>query len=94
MVPQVKGDSRKHHEEQASSSLEEKHSPQHQRNWRHLGVSNVCSILMAIGLVLIVSGKFWGENTLVGFIITNSGLVAFLIGLAMFAAIVRTTLDV
>ncbi|MGZ3624553.1 MAG: hypothetical protein ACXWPS_10105 [Ktedonobacteraceae bacterium] len=112
MIPQVQDDSRKQHEEQASSPFKEKHALapasslrkrkmlkrdkrlQRQRNQHRLNASNICSILLAIGLILIVLGKFLSPNSFIGFIIENSGWVAFLSGIAMFVAIVRTTLDV
>ena len=112
MFSQDQDDSRKQHEEQASSPQEEMHSQtpasslrisktlkrdkrlQHQRNRHRPDINNICSILLAIGLTFIVLGRFLGSNTLLGFIIESSGWVAFLCGIAMFAAIVKTTLDV
>ena len=65
-----------------------------QRNLHRLSANDMCSILLAIGLVLIVLGKFLSPIPFIGFIIVNSGWVAFLSGIAMFVAIMRTTLDV
>jgi hypothetical protein len=66
---------------------------QRRRNQHRLSASDICSILLAIGLVLIVLGKFLSPNSFIGFIIEYGGWAAFLSGIAMFVAIMRITLD-
>ncbi len=66
------------------------------RQWNrwHFSTNDICSFLLATGLFLIVLGQLIGVNTFIGFILTNGGWVAFLIGIAMFAAIIKTELEV
>ncbi len=64
------------------------------RHLRHLNVNIICSILIAIGLAFIIFGRLLGLGAFIGWIISNSGWVVFLCGIAMFVAILKRTLDV
>jgi hypothetical protein len=70
-------------------------SQQLQHTIQKLSIMDVCNIMLTIGVVLLILGKFTRPlmHPILGFVIIMCGHIAFLIGTAMFVAIARVVLD-
>jgi hypothetical protein len=57
---------------------------------------DICNVLLAIGLGLLIIGKFERMimNPLIGMMTSMCGSIVFLVGVAVFVAITRSVLDV
>lgn len=69
--------------------------PQLQHKMQQLSIMDICNILFAIGLGLLIIGKFARLITtpIVGIVISVCGDIVLLIGVAVFVAIARSVLD-
>ena len=66
-----------------------------QHKLQQLSTLDICNILLAIGLGLLIIGKFERliMNPLVGIITSLCGYIILLVGIAVFVAIARSVLD-
>jgi hypothetical protein len=70
-------------------------SQQIQHKIQQLSTMDICNILLAIGLGLLIIGKFERliMTHLVGIVISMCGYIVLLVGVAVFVAIARSVLD-
>jgi hypothetical protein len=70
-------------------------SQQLQQKIQQLSTMDICNILLAIGLGLLIIGKFERliMTPLVGIVTSMCGYIVLLVGVAVFVAITQSVLD-
>jgi hypothetical protein len=92
--PRITGVEIKEDEMLKSQQLQHK-IQEFQHTIQQLSTMDICNILLAIGLGLLIIGKFERliMNPLVGIITSLCGYIILLVGIAVFVAIARSVLD-